>query len=69
MTTWTDQSKNSSSYSDSSKSSSTWTDQHQSFVHFLLVETGGFLLLEDGGRIILEPSNVSTVTWTDQTKN
>lgn len=68
MITWTNQSKNSSSFGNTAQSSpSSYLNQPQSlFQEFLLLETGDHLLLETGDRIILEQSVPSGGTYTNQ---
>lgn len=57
-TTWTNQTKNTTSY----------TLQEKSLpMDFLLLESGFFLLLEDGGKLVLEM--VDQTNWDYQTKN
>jgi len=64
---WTEQAKNTSSFTNQSKTSSTWDYG----VYYLLQEIGDYLLQENGGKIVLQEStNQKTPTsWTNQTKN
>lgn len=71
MTTWTIQSKNTSTYSNQTKHSSTYTNSSKPVLNqFLLKEDGYYLLLENGGKIILE-QNVPSYTpqYTLETKH
>lgn len=65
MTTFTLQSKNSTSFSNQSKNSTTF----DTGVSYLLKEDGGFALLENGGFIITTGSERVTTSFTMQTKN
>ena len=66
---WTNQSKNSASYSNQSKNSASWGNQSKGGNDFLLIENGSYLLLEIGNKIILEQSVAGAISWTNQNKN
>jgi len=67
LTTWTKQSKNTSS----------WLGKYISTILYLLQENGSFILQETGDKILLEQNlaptwtkqTVNTASWTKQTKN
>lgn len=61
MPTWSNQAKNSAS----------WSNQQKplGFDSFLLKEDGFYLLLEQGGKIVLEQSGVSQTTWSNLAKS
>lgn len=71
MTTWTQQTKNSSSYSDLTKNSSSYSNTPKvSSSDYLLMEDNSYLLQEDGYKFILEQSTISYIpTYTLVTKN
>ena len=69
MTTWSNQSKNFSSFSNASKNSSTFSNISKTLLNsFLLMETSDKLLMESGDGLILETAG-TTVSWSNLTKN
>lgn len=69
MTTWTNTSKNSSSYSNTSKSSTSYTNQAINVVYSkILLESGFNILLESGSNLLLEATGVND-TWTNLVKS
>ena len=70
MTTWTPQTKNTSSYSNLTKNSSTYSNTGKTMTNsFLLLEDGFYLLLEDGYKLILEDSVTSLTSWSNVAKS
>lgn len=61
MSTFTPQTRNSSTFTGESKSTSGNT--------FLLLEDGFYLLLEDGFKLILEQSNSTIAVFTNEIRN
>ena len=66
MTTFTNQTKHSASFSNQSKNTNVWDIAGTSL---LLLESGYKLLFETGDSIILEQSGSITSNWSNQIKN
>ena len=64
--TWTNQSKNASSFNNQSKNASIWDMEG---TDLLLLENGYRLLLETGFSIVLEQSGSISSTWINEAKH
>ena len=64
--TWTNQSKNTSSFNNQSKNASIWDMEG---TDLLLLENGYRLLLETGFSIVLEQSGSISSTWINEAKH
>ena len=64
--TWTNQSKNASSFNNQSKNASIWDMEG---TDLLLLENGYRLLLETGFNIVLEQSGSISSTWINEAKH
>jgi hypothetical protein len=67
MTTWTPETKHSSSFTPQTKNSATWDKG----LGYLLQELSAYILQENGGKIVLQESwnFVNPITWTEETKH
>lgn len=59
------------SFTNQTKNSASYTDQAiiTAYSDFLLLETGDYLLQETGDNLILEQSTASKTSYTNQSKN
>lgn len=67
MTTWTNNSEVTSSYSQSSKNATVWSNQPTAVNHEILIGDGFFMLIGDGFRLLIDPSDLPA--WSQATKN
>ena len=65
MTTWSKQSKNTSSFTKQTKNVSGYSDGRG----YLLMEDGGYLLAEDGSKINISKYFTEYTNWTKLVKN
>lgn len=70
MTTWANQSRNSSSYSNSSKNSSSYTNQNKNTVLIgYILQESGFKLLQETGSGLLQEDAGQGFRWNNQSKS
>lgn len=70
MTTYVDQTKNTSSYTNAAQNQSSYSNPSKSVSNdYLLLEDGDYLLQETDDKLILDQSTGSGTQWSDQSKS